>query len=176
MPLTKRYSQLTIFALPLLIMVISSCRQTGCDEKVPVIGLIGFKKIYHPASGQPQDSARLEISFKDCDGDIGLDDKDTISPYDTSSRNYYNIWLDYFELRKGVWFERKLNPSFSYRVPSLETSKKNSILEGEIHVSITPYYYDKGSKYDTIKFQVRLIDRALNISNTIETPPIKAGK
>lgn len=115
----------------------------------------------------------LYINFTDGDGDIGLAEGDTVAPYNVGSDFYYNFYLDYYEKQNGVWVQRTdLNPPFYYRVPVLTPSGQSKALEGEIQVDIRPFYYDPTSIYDTIMYKIRLADRALNISNEVESDEI----
>jgi hypothetical protein len=52
----------------------------------------------------------------------------------------------------------------------LTQSGKNKALTGEIKVSVTPFYYDFLSDFDTIKYEIYIKDRALHESNHVTTP------
>ena len=43
------------------------------------------------------DSAKLTITFQDGDGDVGLNDADTLPPYDASSIYHFNLFAQYWE-------------------------------------------------------------------------------
>ena len=141
----------------------------GCLKKkeFPIEPIIEFESFNIEG-----DSGVLMISFTDGDGDIGLREYDTISPYNLGSEYYYNLYLDYYEKQNGTWVKRDLNPPFAYRVPVITPSGQNKALEGTIEIDIVPIYYDPASVYDTIMYRVRLIDRALHVSNEVESDEI----
>jgi len=140
------------------ITMFSSCLKKQTASPVPQITFKDFKA--------NKDTANLFINFVDGDGDIGLTQNDTVAP------NNYNCFITYIEKQKGVWVKRDLPFDFNYRIPVINTSSKKKTIQGEIKIAIKPYYYDPFSKYDTIKYEIYIIDKALNKSNVISTPEI----
>lgn len=143
-----------------------------------------FKKVSYPNEpiiSEPivtltGDSAIVSFTFTDGDGDIGLNDNETAPPYDTSSYYYYNLYLDYYEKDDVNGWQRGLDLagdsiSFKYRIERLEIKGKQRGMKGTVDVNISSYRNPFSSQSDTILFKIRLIDRALNVSNTIETDP-----
>ena len=57
---------------------------------------------------------------------------------------------------------------YSGRFPPLYKEGRKEVLEGSIHYNIVSFFFPKGK----VKFDVAVIDRALNKSNIIETPEI----
>lgn len=160
----------SIITFLILLSFLVSCRKPKCDENVPAIAYKSFQQ-FRDAQGKMLDTAKIIISFKDCDGDIGLEDRDTLAPFDPSSKYYYNLVLQYFEMVNGSWVS--CDTCFRYRIPKLTAEGQSKILEGEIGLSISPFYYDFTSPdSDTIKFAITLYDRELNESNKVETPVI----
>ena len=155
-----------------LLCISSSCNKHKCEEgtEVPRITL----KEFTPDSTK----AKLVIGFEDCDGDIGLDNpstKGTIHPEDTlppfDSASYYNLLLYYHELQNGVWTLIDIDPSvpqFHYRFQRITPEGQNKSLEGEIQADMGIWYMPT-SLYDTVKFQIQLLDRGLHKSNILET-------
>ncbi len=120
-----------------------------------------------------QNKALLTISFRDGDGNVGLAKGDTTGDFAPGNRYYNNLFLEYYEKRNGQWVKRDLDPPFHYRVPPLDDENDDEeSLEGDIQVTLEPYYYDPTSPYDTIKYSIQLADKALNESNVVETDPI----
>lgn len=152
-----RFSNISLFAI-LLVVLSSACNEKKCDEPIPYIEFSNFVKLGDTA-------AQLTIYFKDCDGDIGLRQADTAAPYD------YNLFLEYFEKRNGNWENVQPRFPFYYRVPMLNGKTPYDLKEGEIILDMG-LYYDPFSSFDTIKFTIKLRDRALNESNTAETDEI----
>ncbi len=139
-------------------IALSSCLKKQTASPIP---LIEFKDFI-----ANKDTADLLISFTDGDGDIGLTQNDTAAP------NNYNCFISYIEKQKGVWVKRILPFDFNYRIPVINTSSKAKTIKGEIKIAIKPYYYDPFSKFDTIKYEIYIVDKALNKSNVISTPEI----
>ncbi len=141
---------------------------TGClkPETFPPEPKIAFKSL-----AQFGDSASLVITFTDGDGDIGLDDTDLQPPFDTASTYYYNLFLEYAELRNGEWVEPPLLLPFYYRIPRITPAGQNKTLEGEIAVALKPWPINV-PPYDTIRFSVMMVDRALNESNVVFSEPV----
>jgi hypothetical protein len=55
----------------------------------------------------------------------------------------------------------------NYRIPVITPTGQNKTLEGEIAVALQPFPTDPGSPYDTVRYSVKMVDRALNESNTV---------
>ena len=120
------------------------------------------------------DSAVLSFQFTDGDGDIGLEDNETAPPYDTGSYYYHNLYLDYYEKDDVNGWQRGIDLagdsiSFSYRIEPINIKGKSRGIKGSMDVTINTFQNPFSSQSDTIKFTVKLIDRALNESNVIET-------
>lgn len=145
----------------------SSCKRKECDITYPSIEFKSFQVL-------ETNKAQLTVSFEDCDGDIGLDDADTLSPYQASGENYYNFYLFYWEKQNGQWIKwEDLTPPFYYRIPRVEDETESlNPLKGDISILLEPLYYVPTSVYDTFKFEVMLVDRALQKSNTVFSPEI----
>lgn len=116
------------------------------------------------------DSARIVIGFTDGDGDIGLNEADTTGNFAPESVYYNNLFCDYFELQNGEWVKYDdIAIPFYYRVPRVTPSGQNPTLIGEMSVLLAPLYYIPGTGYDTCRFEVKLVDRSLNMSNVVRT-------
>ncbi len=145
-------------------MVLGSCMP---KEKFPPQPSIKFESFEQTAS-----SAKLTISFTDGDGDIGLDVGDNQPPYDADSPYYHNLFLVYEELRDGEWVQPDLLIENNFRIPRITPTGQNKTLQGEIAVDLFWPLNDPNSGYDTTRFQVQLLDRALNESNLVYTENI----
>ncbi len=117
------------------------------------------------------DSASLVIAFTDGDGDIGLGQGDTLPPYDVAPW-FYNLFVDYEELQNGVWVRPTLTLPLYYRVPVITPSGQDPTLEGELAVALTPWPTIPNTPFDTVRYAVKLVDRALHVSNTVFTSPV----
>lgn len=151
-------------ALAAGVVALPACRKT---EKFPIEPIIAFKEFKQFA-----DSASLVITFTDGDGDIGLAQGDTFPPYHEPPY-FYNLFVDYHERQNGEWVRIDFPLPYYYRVPVITPTGQNKTLEGEIAVALKPWPVipnTPGSPPDTVRFSVRLVDRALHESNTVFTP------
>lgn len=169
--MTKKVKILTILTF-IGITALSSCIQFQTFPPEPHIEFVSFEKI--PTTNGIDDQGILTISFTDGDGDVGLDENQTNPPYDTSSTYYYNIFIKYFEKQNGEYVEVELNPSNNGRIPNLTPVGEKKGLQGNISVDL--YINNPLSSFDTIKYEVFIVDRALNHSDTITTPDIIVNK
>ncbi|MCI5058771.1 MAG: hypothetical protein MRY83_21845 [Flavobacteriales bacterium] len=160
-------AKLIIFSA--LVVIIFGCEKQQCEVVEPTIEFLSFEK-------NGDSTATLTITFEDCDRDVGLAESDTSGPYSIDGDYYYNLWLDYHELQNGEWVLRDdFFPLFRYRIPKLSGEEVNRPMTGDIILDLEPFYFLFGSPYDTFKFEITLVDRALNESNKVETPLIVKG-
>ncbi len=150
------------FALSLL----SSCLP---EAQYPPEPVISFESII-----QTGNQAVMRINFTDGDGNIGLEQGDTlgINCPDTC-RFYYNLFCEYYELQNGEWVHYPLDPAlgqipFYYRLPYATPEGQNPALNGEIKIDM-PSHYLLGTGFDTCRFEIQLFDRALNESNIVRS-------
>lgn len=149
---------------------LSGCLKRESFPPEPAIKYKSFTQFQNANPSLP-DSASLVIAFTDGDGDVGLDASDSNPPYNVGSDYYYNLFLDYEELRQGAWTPVSLALPLRYRIPRITPTGQNKALEGEIAVALSwPIVPDTG--IDTVRFAVRMVDRALRESNRVYTDPI----
>ena len=136
------------------------CRKTG---EFPVEPQLTFKSF--ELFG---DSASLTVSFTDGDGDIGLDASDNQTPFDTASAYYNNFFLEQEDLINGVWTPYQFpGLPLYYRIPRITPNGQNKTLEGDIAVAIDPLPLSISQLSDTVRFSVKIVDRALHESNVV---------
>lgn len=176
----KTITKITVILVLILMIGIDSCRKFEEFPDEPVIKYENFLVGYNPSTGITERGV-LIISYTDGNGDIGLDDDDIYPPYNPGSEYYYNMVIDYFEMQNGefvevplVWWdpvEQKYDTlTFNSRIPVLIPKIATQAIKGTIQDTL--FIYNPLSDFDTIKFSVYIIDRALNKSNVVETPPI----
>ncbi len=161
----------------------------GCAEKeeFPVIPYIQFKSFdkYINELGL-EDKGKLTIYFTDGDGDIGLAQGDTLSPFNPGSKYYYNFFIKYLEKIDGEFEEIFITYyntetqqfdtiTHNARIPPLTTNLVNKGIKGDIEITLDIYNYIQPIN-DTIAFDVFIVDRALRQSNVIRTPDIIVKK
>ncbi len=130
------------------------------------------------------DSGILSITFTDGDGDIGLNEGDTLGSFSQDNFFHYNLYIEYYELMNGNWVKGTQDPTgnnfptgdtinFPFRIKNLTPIGQNKTLKGTINVTLESFFYNPLSNHsDSIRYAVTLIDRALNKSNRIITPLI----
>lgn len=159
-----------IFSFTLLITVMSSCFKKETYPIEPIISYDSFSI--------SEGNASLAFNFTDGDGDIGLADSDTISPFDIDSEFHYNLLIHYFEKDDLLGWVQGLNldgtPTvFQYRIKPIITIGKTKGIKGKIDVDMgTVFYNPLSDQNDTIKYEIQLFDKALNKSNSIESEVI----
>ena len=133
---------------------------------IPFISYQGFTLLLNEDS--ITERGILQFSFTDGDGDIGLTQADTLPPYD------FNLYITYFEKQNGVYKKVDLPSTLNARIPVLTPSGNIKSIKGDIQDTL--YVNNPASTFDTIKFEVYIVDRALHQSNVIETPDIVVKK
>ena len=158
-----------IFSFLLITLLVSSCFNR---EEYPIEPIIS-----NPVFTFSGDSAKLTFSFTDGDGDIGLDPEDTLAPYNPDSYFHYNLYLDYYEKDDVNGWQRGRDADgdsivFQYRLKTIEVKGKALGIKGTMDVVIVNFANPFSDQSDTIKYEIKLIDRGLHESNVIETAEI----
>ncbi len=165
-----------------LSVVFGQCKKTEITSEIPQIT---FKGASFLQSIEGKDSLLvLVISYKDGDGDLGLNQSDTFAPFNPvidsegKSLNPYfqNLHINYFEKYEGK-FQSVTNPfnvtdtlAYAYRFESLTPDGRHKQIRGDIEVKISQNAYPNAS--DTTMYEVYIYDRALHKSNTVQSPVI----
>lgn len=115
----------------------------------------------------------LVLHFTDGDGNVGLDQNDTLSPFCPTCDHHQNLKCEYEELRLGTWTHIPLNPEagqvpFHYRVHQVVPSGTDPAQNGTIEVDMAIWHLP--TAFDTLRFRITLEDRDLNLSNELVTP------
>lgn len=149
----------------------NACNDDGISKSV--VPSIALQKIVQLKDVRGKDSLLiLSISYADADGDIGLEQNDTFPPFNQGSAFQYNLFVDIKEIKNGnilpVYQVGTNTPeNFNQRVPNLTPTGRNKNISGEISVQFEAtknYLYP-----DTIVCEIQLADRALRLSNKVNT-------
>ncbi|MCR4858827.1 MAG: hypothetical protein K5890_11640 [Bacteroidales bacterium] len=164
-------------AVLLALMIALLLAGCGKQEKFPVVPAIKFVSLEKIDDGTGIDNkATLTLHFQDGDGDLGLNTDDIYSPFDTASVYYYNLFIDYYKKIDGQFRKIEFEAvTFNQRFPRLSNDVPESI-EGDLYVDLPVNSLDPSTQYDTIKFSCYIVDRALHVSNTVETTPLVVKK
>jgi hypothetical protein len=144
----------------------------GCSQKpsFPLQPSITFNKIsvktvsFLNAIGakETKDSVSITISYKDGDGDLGVENKDI--------KEKFNFIVKRLVRVKGVFKPFDPVPSHSGNFIKLKNSKPGPI-KGDLNYAIE-FPPLKGTKKDTVKFEIQIMDSAGNPSNTVMTDSV----
>lgn len=152
------------------LIILQSCNGR---EQYPIEPKITFNDCKLVKEGDVITKCILIIDFTDGDGDIGLDEGDTLPPYTDPYNN--NLFVDYFEMQNGT-LTQVLSPddnqfiNFNSRIPNITPAGTNKNIKGTIYDTIS--FLNPFSTFDTIMFSIQLVDRELHTSNIVETPLI----
>lgn len=168
-----------------IVLFLSAILLYACKggEIYPIIPSIEFEK----SSYINRDSTNLlvfSIKFKDGDGDIGLEDGDTLPPYNNIKNPLTGKNTNIYYNNLYVEFLRKEGDNYNYviadfsgdtlradlRVMPLTPEGKYKAIRGTIEVTLEPSVLLNDG--DTVKLRFLLIDRALHFSNAAESEDI----
>ena len=156
---------LLLLFLPFMFLV-------ACQEKVeyPIEPRISYEGITYliDADSTLTGEVILSIGYTDGDGDLGLDDADTLYPFGPNDPHYYNLIIDYLRWDGTHFVTDTIN--FNVRFKRLLFNDEVKAISGTIDNTImllNPFAPD-----DTVKLKAHIIDRALHESNTVETEMI----
>lgn len=112
----------------------------------------------------------VTVGFTDGDGDIGLDETDTQSPFGQNEAHYFNFHCEFKKWINGQW--TGIQADWPYRMKRISPTGQDPTLNGEIMVRIGPFPGPRISLPpinvgDTLLANVLLEDRSLHVSNTV---------
>jgi len=167
--------QLIPSILIVLAAIIYACTE---PEVYPIEPKIEFSKFSIKDSvddlGNEIRLARLVMTVKDGDGDIGLDDADTMGFRHPDSLHHYNLFIKLFKKENQQFEEVELAIPHNYRTPFYETQGQNKSLKADIQIKFE--YSTRQFQYDTIKYSFFIYDRELHRSNDAESPELPINK
>lgn len=115
----------------------------------------------------------ITVDFEDGDGDLGASSEERSDPAFTAP---YGNWGNYelVTARKGAngqWTESILAGDSLKWMPILKPDSKAGPIKGKLDLN-TSFLYGNSTVPITLKFKVRIRDRALRVSNQIETDSV----
>lgn len=175
-----------LIALSLLLLIAVACQKPVEYPIEPHVEYTGFTYLFNADSTFSGEGV-ISFSYTDGDGDLGLDDGDTLYPFGFNDPHYYNMRVDYLRLENGVFVKTPLlsphvpshpgdtlvlydTVSFSTRFRRLRDIEEPKAISGTMDYKLT--VQNPFSPNDTIKFEIRILDRALHESNVIQTEAI----
>jgi hypothetical protein len=144
----------------------------------PEIRLVGppVKVTLEPGTGvgltTRRDSVIMTIRLQDGTGDIGEDTRDTTRQRVVFGKETWgNYEVKTFEFVNGTYRELPSSDNRKLFFPRSPLGEQKGAVEGDIDFSQV-FFYQRPFRMAPVRFQVRIRDRALNVSNTIVTDTI----
>jgi hypothetical protein len=153
----KLFNYIFLLALTAALMLPSCVKEKNFPPE-PQIEFLRYQKY-------GSDSADCVITFRDGDGDIGLTDGDTVSANDFQMKYLYKDSAGVYQPFDAIDSTAAMDTLFySYRVKDITPQGQYKALEGEIKAKLRshPLYFPG---HTSVKFEIRLRDRAGNWSN-----------
>ena len=169
-----------IALISLVALWVTSCQKPVEYPIEPKIVYEGFTYIFN-ADSTFSGEGIISFSYTDGDGDLGLDDGDTLPPFGLNDAYYYNMVVDYLKCVNGEFVKTPLlswnqqtqsfdTVSFNARFHRLRDTEEPKAISGTMEYTLP--VQNPLSPDDTIKFEIHICDRALHESNVIQTDPI----
>jgi hypothetical protein len=163
--------------LLLLSPVVLNCSTEPHFTNTPQITFKGFNKYLLSAGNgvgkAKRDSLIITIGFKDGDGDLGNDlpltSLDSTRYIQTGGWGNYRIRT--FRLENNQYKELSFSETNFLLFPQLSRKEKKGAIEGDLDLRQIYPYGTRYTLYPT-KFRIQIRDRALNLSNEVETDTI----
>ncbi len=179
-PKTRVMKKRNLIGLLFLALAMLSCQKPVEYPIEPKIAYEGFTYLFNSDSTFSGEGI-ISFSYTDGDGDLGLDDADTLSPFGFHDAHYYNMMIDYLKCVNGEFVKTPLlswnaqtqsydTVTFNARFKRLRDSEEPRAISGTMDYKLL--VQNPFSPNDTIKFEIRILDRALHESNVIQTDPI----
>ena len=177
---TEAMKGLKMTVLVFLTVLCAACMKPVEYPIEPKIAYEGFTYLFN-ADSTFSGEGILSFSYTDGDGDLGLDDGDTLPPFGPNDAYYYNMVVDYLKCVNGEFVKTPLlswnvqtqtfdTVSFNARFHRLRDTDDPKAISGTMEYTLP--VQNPLSPDDTIKFEIRIIDRALHESNVIQTETI----
>ena len=166
--------------LSLLALLGASCQESVEYPVKPQIAYQGLTYLFN-ADSTFSGECVVSFTYTDGDGDLGLDDGDTLAPFGPNDAHYYNMVVDYLKSVNGEFVKTPLlswnvqtqtydTVSFNARFRRLRDSEEPKAISGTMEYTLP--VQNPLSPDDTIKFEIHILDRALHESNVIQTEAI----
>lgn len=153
--------------ISLLVLGLAGCLDKEDYPDVPQLEY-EYTELF-PFSGSPDSVGRVRFHFADGDGDLGLRPGDSTGVFDEDGPYYYNLFVRYFEKRDGQYVEDvPIFPRHS-RFSSLTPEGNDKTVEGYMDVLVSVRSGIVAPGQDTFRYEIFIVDRALNHSDTIVT-------
>lgn len=152
----------------LLSLTLISCKKIEVYPDEPQISFVQvLVRDSTDVLDNPVKFVKLTFEVIDGDGNIGLEEADTIGPFHRDSQYYYNLFIREYE-KVGEEYIEVTDTKFprNYRIPDLTPEGQNKTLKASIDVEME-YRYSNANPlpFSEFKYFYYLVDRDLNKSN-----------
>ena len=139
-----------ILSVVIVLVIAVSC---GDDDQLQIseVPQIEFVSLTPSSINQSDGPIIFKVSYTDGDGDLGENDQ-----------NIKNLFLK--DLRNNIEYE--------YRLQQLAPDDSDIAIQGTFEIESSNTSITDGSNQQTFSYQIRVIDRAGNESNTITSTPL----
>jgi hypothetical protein len=168
--------KLKVSLFVMLAITFAGCVDIPDFDNTPKIYYNGIDHytVVDDSTGQREERIILTVDFEDGDGDLGISDAERS---DTTFTRAYGNWGNYelITVRKelnGQWTEYIADEDRFKWMPILKPDGKAGPLKGKLDLNSTAFYSNSTTMI-TVKYKVRIRDRALRVSNQIETDTIQ---
>lgn len=160
-----------IFYFILFVLLFAACTK---PQQYPDIPEIEYRTLtFSDTTDQLQNRIyRGELIFHltDGDGNIGLNNDEQAGPFHPDSFYYHNLFIELLNKENGEFVPFELAVPHYYRMPYIEPEGQNKTLKATVQVDIDyTYAASYPLPFDTIMYELFVVDRDLNHSNIIET-------
>ncbi len=152
--------------------LIISCHKVKTYSDIPEVHFKSYTtdRFIEPVLQNEVKSVELVFTFVDGDGDIGLKQSDTISPYVDEYKN--NFFPTLYVKDNGKYKEVENILVSNYTIPYIEPQGQNKTLKADVKVKFEYTKNDTLFNYDTLMYKYYILDRALHQSNIDSTSDI----
>jgi|YNPMSStandDraft_1061717.scaffolds.fasta_scaffold00041_21 hypothetical protein len=152
-----------ILVIFLIFLCFVQCQKPENVSEIPKIKFIDLPvKDTLDLLGNTIRRATLIFYLVDGNGDIGLKESDTVSPYNQGSRYYYNLYIDLFRRQNGQMVKIPLATPFYFRTKYIEPKGINKVLRCTIKVNLD---FNVPLAFDSCDVVFYMYDRSLKQSN-----------
>jgi len=159
-------------ALACILLLMASCEKPKKYSNIPEIKFLDITVTKgFDALDNPRHFINVHFSFTDGDGNLGLDDYDTLGDFSPGEKHYNNIILTFYEKVNGIIQEKTDIGNLKFRFKNISKQQTtNKLLKGEMKVDMD---IDAKKTYaDTCFLEFYIKDRTVNQSNIERTTEI----
>lgn len=141
-----------LIVLGALALLLTGCEKEASEAPFPEVPQIRLLDVSRTEVKEFADTLELLLHYQDGDGDLGQWDPDIPSL---------------------VVKDARLGQADSFHLQPLTPSGARISLEGELRLRLPPLFLLGNGSSETTRFRIKLLDRAGNESNEVQTPNIR---